>query len=177
MSETDPEPAESDTETPQEADADPSQDDGDDAPDISDEETADLSGLDLDGADLDPDPDDEPDADERDEPDADTSQSTETLSGGGGGRWGEMYVSVLTQTTNRVIEKHGDEDSEKVDREHFEEVDLDRHFNETMEKFKGSAEMEPEQALVIGSIVGVAGPICLETNLLSELKEEIQDDA
>jgi hypothetical protein len=180
------EEAPQDLEEPEEPDADPTPDgeetDSDDEmPEITEEETASTDGLDLSDADLDPDPDGGSDGSASSSSSGSDSTSTtstdsgdsEDSDGNVGGKWGEMYVSVLTQSTNRVIEKHGDEESETVDRDHFEEVELGRHFNETMQKFSGSDEMEPEEALVIGTVVGVAGPIALETDLLSQLKEEI----
>jgi len=185
MTDADPEDPKTDAETPEEPEErdtdapEPEETDlEDDQPEIEPDETADVEGLDLDDAELDPDPesdssDESEDSGETGTTDSDEGDEADDLEERGG-RWGDMYVKTLTRTTNRVIEKHGDEDSQKIDEEHFTEIDLDRHFNETMEKFSGTSEMEPEQALVIGSLVGVAGPIALETDLLSELSEEIK---
>ena len=89
------------------------------------------------------------------------------------GEWGDMYVALLTSTTNSVIEKHGD-DGAAVDEDHFRSIDLDRHFSRTMEKYAGDSEMPPEQALVVGTLIAVGGPVALHTDLLSEMKVELR---
>jgi len=148
-------------------------------PDLSESETADLDGLDLDPDDLDPaDGEDDSDGEPADDSGSESSDSEGEATASqpepvSGGDWGEMYVSVLTQTTNSIIEKHGD--GETVDEDHFRTVDLDQHFDRVMQKYSGSSEMPPEQALVVGTLVAVAGPVAVHTDLPDRLREEVQD--
>lgn len=138
-------------------------------PEITADEQADLDGLDLDGADLDPDPDAGGGDGDGDGGDGDGTGMTDPGEGAadaGAGAWGDMYVSVLSQTTTAIIDEHGD--GSEIGEAHFRQIDLDQHFNETMEKFAGGSDMEPERALVVGTLIGVGGPVALHTDLLTE---------
>lgn len=139
-------------------------------PSISPDQMADL-GDSIDADDLDPDDgDDDDDGDGGDDGDDVDEQGVVD-----GGEWGDMYVALLKSSTNSIIEKHGDE-SETVDEHHFREIGLDKHFSATMEKYSGTSDMPPEQALVVGSLIAVAGPVALHTDLLSELKSEVRGE-
>jgi esterase/lipase len=83
-----------------------------------------------------------------------------------------MYVSICQQATNSIIDEHGD--GHTVDEEHFTAIDLDEHFNAVMAKYAQDSEMEPEQALVVGTAFAVGGPIALHTDLLSDLAGEFE---
>jgi len=149
------------------------QESDDGQPDLSESETADLGGLDLDADDLAPD-DDEDDGDESEGTEsAEPASQPEPMGAGGNGQWGEMYVSLLTQTTNTIIDKHGDGD--QIDEDHFRTVDLDHHFDRVMEKYSGGSEMPPEQALVVGTLIAVGGPIAVHTDLPQQLRQEVND--
>ena len=142
-------------------------------PGIGEDRSADLDGIEIDADDL------EPEADDDQEDDVDVGAEPETsdvddLGVVESGEWGDMYVALLTSTTNSVIEKHGDDGAE-VDEEHFRSIDLDRHFSKTMEKYAGGSEMPPEQALVVGTLIAVGGPVALHTDLLSDMKEELRE--
>lgn len=153
-------------------------DDGDEpegVPEVSEDQQADLSGLDLDGDPLDDgDDSDESDGAEDSETGAESDSSGMADPSSGGdlsrGEWGEMYVSMCTQATNGIIEKHGD--GHEVSEDHFRSIDLDEHFNAVLEKYSRDSEMEPEQALVIGTAVSVFGPVALHTDLVSEIAGE-----
>lgn len=143
-------------------------------PEVADEQKADLSGLDLDGDPLDDEDTDESDGDEEAETgdESEPSGMTEPDTGGdlSRGEWGEMYVSMCTQATNGIIEKHGD--GHEVSEDHFRSIDLDEHFNAVLEKYSRDSQMEPEQALVVGTLVAVGGPVALHTDLVSDLAGE-----
>lgn len=166
MSEAEEEEVDAEEEEAEEPDA-PDAPDG--QPEIEPDEQADLDGLDLDGADLDPDPAPEADGDSGEVESAEGMPGTSAdaeADPAGAGQWGDMYVSLLSQTTTAIIEEHGD--GTEVGEDHFRQVDLDQHFNRTMEKFAGGSDMEPERALVIGTLIGVGGPVALHTDLLQE---------
>ena len=157
------------------------QEDVDDAPEapegqpgIDEDQSADLDGLEIDADDLEPEADDDQEDDVDDAGDESETSDVDGLGVVESGEWGDMYVALLTSTTNSVIEKHGDDGAE-VDEEHFRSIDLDRHFSKTMEKYAGGSEMPPEQALVVGTLIAVGGPVALHTDLLSDMKEELRE--
>jgi hypothetical protein len=149
----------------------------DDLPDITEEETADASGLDPEA--LDPNTGDDEDDGEEDSDDgddtADEGDGDVLDMDGSHGEWGDMYVSLCTQTTNAVIDKHGD--GHEVTEAHFRQVDLDKHFNACMEKYTGRSDAPPEQALLVGTMLAIGGPVALHTDIPSRLSEEVQGDA
>lgn len=155
-----------------------SEPDGDGLPEIESDQQANLDGLDLSGADLDPNDSDDGEGAESDGEDA------EDKTGGSAGRsrstsptgeYGEMYVAALTSTTNAIVEKHGDGHS--VDEDHFRALDLDVHFNDVMAKYAGGSDMPPERALVIGTLIAVGGPVALHTDLLSDAASQVRAQA
>ena len=138
-------------------------------PEIKEDERADLDGIDVDPDDLDPAPEDGGDGgDEDGSADTDTEGSPEPDSDAPGatGEWGDMYVETLAATTSAIIDEHGD--GHDVDAGHFRQISLDQHFSDLMQKFGDGAEMEPEKAVIVGTAIGVAGPVALHTDLLSE---------
>jgi hypothetical protein len=163
-----------DDEQPEDSDDAP-EEEPEGVPEVADDQKADLSGLDLDGDPLDDEDDsDESDGDEEAETEAESEASGMSDPSTGGdlsrGEWGEMYVSMCAQATNGIIEKHGD--GHEVSEDHFRSIDLDEHFNAVLEKYSRSSEMEPEQALVVGTVVAVGGPVALHTDVISDLAGE-----
>lgn len=161
------------------------QEDVDGQPDLSDEERAeppaDLGDVDpeeveaqagagageSDGDDSEGDTsDDSPDADSGGESGGESTAMEPSSSSAG--EWGEMYVTLVHQTTNSIIEKHGD--GHEVDKDHFtEEVPLDEYFNETLREMGHGTDMPPQQALVIGTAMAVGAPVVAHTDLLDEM--------
>jgi hypothetical protein len=165
----------SDDEQPDEPDDGP-EGEPDGVPEVPEDQQADLSGLDLDGDPLEDEDTDESDGAEESETgdESESSGMADPSSGGdlSRGEWGEMYVSMCTQATNGIIEKHGD--GHEVSEDHFRSIDLDEHFNAVLEKYSRDSEMEPEQALVIGTMVAVGGPVALHTDIVSDLAGEFE---
>jgi len=139
-------------------------------PELEGEQKADLDGLSLDGDALDPDGKEGDRGDSVSAPDGIMEDSSGPVPGGG--EWGDMYVSLCQQATNQIIEKHGD--GHTVEENHFRSIDLDDHFNAVVSKYSESSEMEPEQALVVGTAMAVGGPVMLHTNLLADLAGEFE---
>lgn len=159
--EQEPEP-EADTE------AEPEEQESEDTREQSDG-AADVDSLDLDGDALDPANDgSEDDTDD----DSDGSEDDGDGSGLSSGEWGDMYVAMCTQTTNGIIQKHGD--GHEVSEAHFRDIRLDEHFNDVMEKYADSSEMSPEKALIVGTAMAVGGPVALHTDLVSDLAGEFE---
>ena len=138
----------------------------DEQPDV-DDGAADLDGLDVDTSEMDPNAEEE--ADDTDAEPADDGGASVDPSRG---EWGDMYVALCTQSTNAILEKHGD--GHTIDEDHFRSIDLDDHFNAVLEKYASDSQMEPEQALVVGTAVAVGGPIALHTDLLADLAGEFE---
>jgi len=136
-------------------------------PAVEDDQRADLSGLDVDTDDLDPNASEGEGAEEE----AEGAEKGENTLGAETGEWGDMYVAVCTQATNGILEKHGD--GHTIDESHFRSVNLDDHFSACMDKYAGGSDMEPEQALVVGTLLAVGGPVALHTDLLQQLGEEV----
>jgi len=139
-------------------------------PELDGEQKADLDGLNLDGDALDPDDDEGDRGDSVPSADGITGDSSDPVPGGG--EWGDMYISLCQQATNQIIEKHGD--GHTVEENHFRSIDLDEHFNAVVSKYSESSEMEPEQALVVGTAMAVGGPVVLHTDLLADLAGEFE---
>jgi len=147
-------------------------------PDIESDQQANLDGLDLSDADLDPN-----DSDDGEDADGDGEDAGDDGGGSTGrsrsssptGEYGEMYVAALCSTTNTIVEKHGD--GHTVDEDHFRALELDEHFNAVMEKYAGGAEMPPEKALVVGTLIAVGGPVALHTDLLSDAAAQVRAQA
>ena len=148
----------------QELDADTEPETTDEQPAV-DDGAADLDGLDVDTSEMDPNAED-------DETDAEPADESDGVPSPARGEWGDMYVALCTQSTNAIIEKHGD--GHTIDEDHFRSIDLDEHFNAVLEKYASDSQMEPEQALVVGTAVAVGGPIALHTDLLADLAGEFE---
>lgn len=154
-------------------------------PSVADEEQADLSGI----GDVDPEEiedsagageqDDQADTESEESNSADASPSesdTEMAPEASAGEWGEMYVSVCQTATNAIIKKHGD--GEEVEKDHFTDtVPLDEYFNMTMQEMVGDSEMPPQQALVVGTMLAVGGPVAMHTDLMEQMAGNIDADA
>lgn len=141
-------------------------DDADDAPDIDDDEIADL--------DLGVDPDDvEEEAGRSADDDGDESDDVAPEMGDepAGQTWGDMYVSGLTTTVNAVRKEYGS--GEELDEQLARDIDLDYYFDEFMRSRGRREEMPPEQALLVGTtlflVVGVAGDSELAGNVMEEI--------
>lgn len=145
----------------------------DDQPAITEEEQADVDLADL--AD-DVEAATRPDAGEDDQEDVDDTGDDQgdalpAPEGGPAGQWGDMYVGLCTTVTNSIIEEYGGENAERVDKDHFREVDLDYHFNETLQEMGRDTDLPPQQALLVGTMLAVGGPVVMQTDLLAELLE------
>jgi hypothetical protein len=147
-------------------------------PEIKSDQQADLDGLDLSGADLDPNESDDGEGADGagDAAEGNTGGNTgRSRSTSSTGEYGEMYVAALTSTTNAIVEKHGDGHS--VDEDHFRALDLDEHFNDVMAKYAGGSDLPPERALVIGTVIAVGSPVALHTDLLTDAAAEVRSQA
>lgn len=150
--------------------------DEEDQPEITEEETADVDLADL-ADDVEeatrPDVDDDQDDvdDQDDDVGDDQGDGLPAPDTGTSGQWGDMYVGLCTTVTNSIIDEYGDEGAEQVDEDHFREVDLDHYFNETLSEMGKSSDMPPQQALIVGTMLAVGGPVVMQTDLIGELLE------
>lgn len=158
-----------------------SHEDTESRPDVTDEETADLSAV----ADQIHDEATEDDETGAETPDEETGESPDTDSGGdsgdeGGGsggsssrEWGDMYVTGLTHGLNAIIDRHGKPDAEPISEDMARDVHLDEAFTEWMEE-QDRAEMEPGQEVAFGTAMLAATVLLTRTDLPNQVLAEVE---
>ncbi len=163
----------------------------DDQPDIDDDERAVIpDGIDADEIEDDTAPDEDEETEEQstdEEAESDSESDTdeegdESLGMGPDGQQspikaGEIYVTVVQQATNAAIRARGDEESEEVDREHFEEYQLAHYFDLTMEEMGVGSDLDPHEALLLSTALAVGEPIFEQTDVMDRQIGQLMDRA
>jgi len=154
-------------------------DTGDEQPDIeSDEQAVVPSGIDPDDVEAEAGADDESesedtseDAAEPTEPDsmADDADPDASVA-----KAGEMYVSVVKSVTNAQIRKH---DGNELGRDHFEQYDLSKHFNETMDYLGVGSDLEPHEALLFATVLSMGDGVTRETDIVDKQIDRLIEKA
>jgi len=174
VSESEAEIAEEDADQPDEStDAD-----ADELPAIEESEQADLSGIgDVDPGEIEaaagPAAADSEDAAADSEGDGSdgSEDAAQDSHSGESGKWGEMYVTGLTQTANMLRSEYGD--GGEADPDLAYQIDLDQHFNAWMDSKGFGEDMPPEQAVLVGSLMFMVASVGTDTELMSNLAEQI----
>lgn len=121
-------------------------------------------------------------SDESDESDADDGESdAESMAPDEGTdtspiKAGELYVTVVQQATNAAIRSR-DDSAEEVPREHFENYDLARYFDETMDELGVGSDLDPHEALLLATALSVGEPILTRTDVMDEQIGRLMDKA
>lgn len=160
------------------ADQEQAPEDGEeDQPEIDDEERADVDFdvladevEDEAGADADDQQDDQADEEPWVGPKNESADAPHDVSGGES--WGDMYVGTLTTVSNALIEEFG-EDEDRIEEALARDLHLDEYFDEWMQT-KGKADMPPEQALLVGTLVFMVTVVGTKTELPQKLLEEAE---
>jgi len=175
------EQAEGADEGPSEGAEEPATDEGDDEqPEIAAEEQAsipsniDAEAIEDDTAEEAKEPDDSEDV-EDDSSEEPASMEPETAASPV--QAGELYVTLVHQTTNAAIRAKGNEESEEVDRDHFEDFDLAHYFDLTMEEMGVGSDLDPHEALVVATAMSMGQPILEETDVMDEQIGRLMDKA
>lgn len=163
------------------AEKDEQSDAEDEKPEISEEETVvvpdDVDDVDHDAVDImgsgatnDDDDEIEPDSNDDDDETTETDPATDPVSGSG--EWGDLGIDALQTVTNSIVEQGG---GEPVDRDHFEDLRVDEHFDRLLEERDIGKDMPPEKALLVSVALSVGIPVLVRTDILDTLVDDIMD--
>ena len=171
------EQAEGADEGPSEGATEPATEEGDDEqPEIAAEEQASIPS-DIDAEAIEDDTAEEAEEDDGPEDSSEEPASMEPESAASPVQAGELYVTLVHQTTNAAIRAKGNEDSEEVDRDHFEDFDLAHYFDLTMEEMGVGSDLDPHEALVVATAMSMGQPILEETDVMDEQIGRLMDKA
>jgi hypothetical protein len=179
MTDFDAEEAVEDADTADAEDAEP--DTAEEAPAMTDDDTASLPPDLADQAEQEAEDADDDAPDDTADQDAEDTESDDGAEGSAADRstgdtYGELYAKTLVNVTNSIIDERGKPDAEKTDIEAARQLDIPHHADRVADKMGVGREMPPEKALLLSSGIFVLTNVAAKTDVPNEIVGDLWSD-